>query len=68
VYLKEKLGIDEDETTSDNLFTLQTVACVGACSLAPVMVVEERANSRMTPEKAWQVLEYLRTEATGQVP
>jgi NADH-quinone oxidoreductase subunit E len=61
-HLKEHLGIDEDETTADNLFTLQTVACVGACSLAPVMVVNERTYARMTPEKAWDALRFLREE------
>jgi NADH-quinone oxidoreductase subunit E len=65
-YLKEKLGVGEDETTPDQLFTLQTVACVGACSLAPVVVVNERTNARMTPEKAWNALEYLRAETNGE--
>ena len=66
-YLKEKLGIDEDETTPDKLFTLQTVACVGACSLAPVMVVNERTHVRMTPEKAWDALQHLKEEAVEEV-
>jgi NADH-quinone oxidoreductase subunit E len=67
-YLKEKLGIEEDETTSDGLFTLQTVACVGACSLAPVQVVNERTHARMTPEKAWAALEHLQVEASEEAP
>jgi NADH:ubiquinone oxidoreductase subunit E len=62
-HLQENLGIGEDETTPDKLFTLQSVACVGACSLAPVMVVNERTYARMTPEKAWDALEHLRAEA-----
>jgi len=66
-HLKEKLGIEEDATTSDGLFTLQTVACVGACSLAPVQVVNERTYARMTPEKAWEALEHLRAEAGQEV-
>lgn len=64
-HLKEELGIEEDETTPDKMFTLQTVACVGACSLAPVMVVNDRTSARMTPEKAWDALEHLRDEANG---
>lgn len=64
--LKKNLGIDEDETTPDSLFTLQTVACVGACSLAPVVVVNERTHGRMTSEKVWQALEHLRAEANGE--
>jgi NADH:ubiquinone oxidoreductase subunit E len=66
VNLKEKLGIDEDETTPDDLFTLQTVACVGACSLAPVTMVNDRTYGRMTPEKAWDALAHLRKEANEE--
>lgn len=62
-YLKERLGIDVDETTPDGLFTLQTVACVGACSLAPVVVVNDRTYGRMTPQRAWEALAELRAEA-----
>jgi NADH-quinone oxidoreductase subunit E len=62
-HLKEKLDIGVDETTPDGLFTLQTVACVGACSLAPVMVVNDRTHGRMTPDKAWAALDPLRAEA-----
>ena len=58
-FLKEKLGIGENETTPDGLFTLQTVACVGACSLAPVMVVNDTTHGNMTPEKAWELLSQL---------
>ena len=61
-HLKEQLGIEVEETTADDLFTLQTVACVGACSLAPVMVVNERTHARVTPEKAWDALQDLRQE------
>lgn len=55
-HLAQKLGIAVDETTADGRFTLQTVACVGACSLAPVVVVDDQALGRMTPEAAWQAL------------
>ena len=65
-HLKEKLGIDEEETTPDGLFTLQTVACMGACSLAPVLVVNDVTYGRMTPEKAWEVLAELRSESLGE--
>jgi NADH-quinone oxidoreductase subunit E len=54
--LSAKLGAREDETTADGLFTLQTVACVGACSLAPVLVVDDRTYGRMTPELSWEVV------------
>ncbi len=61
--IKASLGIKEDETTPDHLFTLQTVACMGACSLAPVVVVNDRTYGRMTPEKAVDVVEELAAEA-----
>lgn len=64
--LKEHLGIDVGETTPDKIFTLQRVACVGACSLAPVMVVNDRTHARMSPEKAWDALAHLRDEATPE--
>ena len=69
-HLKDKLGIERDETTPDGLFTLQTVACVGACSLAPVVVVNDRVHGRMTPGQAWEALAGLRGEAvdSGREP
>jgi NADH-quinone oxidoreductase subunit E len=60
LHLKEQLGIGEDETTSDGLFTLQTVACMGACSLAPVVAINEQVHGRMTPDRATQELEQVR--------
>jgi len=58
-HLSEKLGIKEDETTADGLFTLQTVACMGACSLAPVMVINDQTYGRMTPDLSWEILSEL---------
>ncbi len=55
-YLREQLGIDVDETTADGRFTLQTVACMGACSLAPVVVVNDETHGRMTAPAAWAAL------------
>ena len=61
--IKAQLGIGEDETTPAGLFTLQTVACVGACSLAPVVVVNDRTYGRMTPDAASAALTELHREA-----
>lgn len=58
--LERALGIKEGETTQDMMFTLQGVACVGCCSLAPVMMIGDDAHGRLTPEKAVGVLEKLR--------
>lgn len=58
--LKEHLGIGEEQTTPDGVFTLQTVACMGCCSLAPVMCVDDTTFGRMTPESAIEALEKVR--------
>jgi NADH-quinone oxidoreductase subunit E len=51
--LRARLGVDEKrKTTPDQLFTLETVACLGACGLAPVMVVDDEVHGMMTPDKA----------------
>ena len=55
-HLGDRLAVGVGETTADGRFTLQTVACVGACSLAPVMVVGDATHGRMTPEQARDVL------------
>jgi NADH-quinone oxidoreductase subunit E len=50
--LRKQLGLKEGQkTTSDNLFTVETVSCLGACGLAPVMMINETVYSAMTPEK-----------------
>jgi NADH-quinone oxidoreductase subunit E len=59
--LERTLGIKDGETTEDLMFTLQCVACLGCCSLAPVMMVNDAVHGRLTPEKAVEVLESLRS-------
>jgi NADH-quinone oxidoreductase subunit E len=56
--LRAKLKVTEQKkTTPDMLFTLETVACVGACGLAPVLMVNQEVHSRMTPESAVKLVE-----------
>lgn len=56
--LKVKLG----STTADGKFTLETVACLGCCSLAPVMMIDGETYGRLTPDKARNVIrEYYAT-------
>ena len=45
-----QLGIKPGETTKDLNFTLETVACLGACGLAPVMMVNDHTHGRLTPD------------------
>lgn len=56
--LRKKLNLSEAApTTPDMLFTVETVSCLGACGLAPVMVVNEDVHGQVTPEKAVSVIE-----------
>lgn len=50
------LGIGQEETTGDKLFSLQAVACVGSCSMAPLMVVNGAVHPSLTPGKADDIL------------
>lgn len=54
--VKRDLGIDENESTPDLEYTLETVACIGACALAPAMVVDEDTFGQMTPGKVTDTL------------
>ncbi len=62
--LRAELGLCEARrTTGDGLFTVETVSCLGACGLAPVLTVNDKVHPAMTPEKAGELLEKLREEA-----
>lgn len=52
----EELKIKPDETTSDGLFTLNCVACLGCCSLAPVMMINDQAYGPLTPDRALKII------------
>lgn len=52
----EELGIHPGETTDDNLFTLNNVACLGCCSLSPVMMINGETYGKLTPEKTKEIL------------
>jgi NADH:ubiquinone oxidoreductase subunit E len=49
--VKQHLGIDEGETTPDYEYTLETVACIGVCALAPNLVVNKTTHGHMNPKK-----------------
>ncbi len=63
--LEEELGIREGETSEDGLFTFLTVACLGCCSLAPVVMIGEQAYGRLTPQALRSVLRRYRRKAAG---
>jgi len=55
--MKSELGISSGETTDNLKFTLETVACIGACGLAPVIMINDDTHGRLTPEKVPEILE-----------
>lgn len=54
--IEKQFGIKEGETTADRLFTLESVRCLGACGLGPVIVVDEDVHGRIKPGKVKDVL------------
>jgi len=55
--LREELALEPgQETTGDQLFTLEKVACVGACSIAPVVIVNHKVFGKMGPDKVGKVV------------
>ena len=58
--VSEYLVIESGETTEDVLFTLENVACLGCCSLAPVIMINGEAFGNLTPDKAISILKNLR--------
>ncbi|MDD6603835.1 MAG: NADH-quinone oxidoreductase subunit NuoE [Eubacteriales bacterium] len=61
--IKDELGIDDGETTDDGLFSLKCVACLGCCSLSPVMMINEDTYGSLTPDKTKKILKELREAA-----
>lgn len=58
--LEKELGIKEGQTTADGFVTLDSVRCLGCCSLAPVISVDENIHVGMTPAKVQEILTELR--------
>jgi NADH-quinone oxidoreductase subunit E len=59
--IRETLGLSEKKKTSeDMLFTVETVACLGACGLAPVLVVNEDVHGQMTPKAGAKIADDIR--------
>ena len=60
--LQDELGITVGETTEDGLFTLQSVACLGCCSLAPVIMINDDTHGNLTTEKIRKVIKKYKSE------
>lgn len=70
--LEDELQIKDGETTADNRFTMENVACLGCCSMAPVMMIRTGKNSEvfgpLTPTAARRVIKNLNREEGGGQP
>lgn len=54
--ISDDLGIEEGDTTEDMLFSLESVACLGCCSLAPVVMIDDEIYGKLTPKKIKEIL------------
>ena len=64
-YIGEKLGIKPGQTTSDGMFTLKTVECLGACGYAPMMQMGKHYKEHLTKQKVDQVIDECRRNAAS---
>jgi len=60
--LQDELGITVGETTDDGIFSLQSVACLGCCSLAPVIMINDATHGNLTMDKIKKILKKYKTE------
>jgi NADH-quinone oxidoreductase E subunit len=64
--VEKRLGIKPGESTPDLEYSLETVACIGACALAPTMVVNNETHGQMTTRKAAEILEQFEGKDDGE--
>ena len=62
--LEKTMGVADGETTPDMQFSLESVACLGACALAPVMVVDKTYHGKMTPRNTELLLKEIMKEGS----
>jgi NADH-quinone oxidoreductase subunit E len=61
--LADELGVAPDGTTDDGLFTYMVVACLGCCSLAPALMIDDQTFARLTPQKVRKLIRQYRRQA-----
>ena len=64
--ITDELGIEDGQTTKDGLFSLKHVACLGCCSLSPVMMIDGQTYGSLTPDKAKRILRDIAKEGGEQ--
>jgi NADH:ubiquinone oxidoreductase subunit E len=62
--IEDELELESGDTTKDGLFTLETVACLGCCSLAPAMMINDQTYGRLTPQSIRRILGHVRRDST----
>jgi len=60
--VKKVLGIEEGESTPDLKFYLETVACLGTCFLAPVIMIDDQYHGKLTPQRVETILKHYQTQ------
>ncbi len=63
--VEDALGIKDGETTEDRLFTLESVACLGCCSLAPVMMIGDETYAKLTGTKAVKIVKEIKIKESN---
>lgn len=63
--LEEALDIKDGETTADNMFTLESVACLGCCSLAPVMMIGDETYGKLTGKQAVKIVKEIKIKESN---
>lgn len=66
--LVETLDVSVGMTTTDKLFTLEEVACLGACSLAPVMMIDEDVHGKLAPDTVGAVIDEIKGQSDSKAP
>ncbi len=61
--IKDELKIDFGEVTEDGMFSLQPARCLGACGLAPVVMIDDKIHGDLTPDKMMEVLDMYRKDS-----
>ena len=66
--LEDVLKVKDGETTEDNMFTLESVACLGCCSLAPVMMIGDETYGKLNGKKAGKVIKEIKKVEKSSQP
>ncbi len=66
--IQDELSVEIGETSADGMFTLTTVACLGCCSLAPVMMVNDDTHGKLTPASVRKILRDIRRRDASRAP